>query len=99
MNCDEYLSSEMTFSVFGEELVQEADTVYQHFPTLEGEADLLSRRNFFTIVGVPFSDITADFVFLFCGLDKSVPSEFDITTWVLHLNRVVNKARTRELFP
>jgi hypothetical protein len=31
-------------------------------------------------------------------MDKSVVSEFDITTWVLHLNRVVNKVRARELF-
>ena len=42
---------------------------------------IFQRWNFFPIVGVAFSDINADFVY----------SEFDITTWVLHLNRVLNK--------
>jgi len=90
MNCDVYVSSEMTFvlSVFGEELVQE----------VEMSTSMFQRWNFFPIVGVAFSEINADFVYPFCDLDKSVVSEFDITTWVLHLNRVVNKVRTKELF-
>ena len=73
MNCDVYVSSDMTFvlSVFGEGLVQEVGM----------STNIFQRWNFFPIVGVAFSDINADFVY----------SEFDITTWVLHLNRVLNK--------
>ena len=44
MNCDEYVSPEMTFvlSVFGEGQVQEVGTAHQHFPASEREADPFS---------------------------------------------------------
>jgi hypothetical protein len=37
-----------------------------------------------------------DFDFPFCDLDQSVLSKFDITMWMPHRKRVVNKLRTIE---
>ena len=56
------------------------------------------RGNFFPIVGVPLLNVNSHFFLQRCSLYKSVVSKLEITTWLLHLDGVVNKVRVVELF-
>jgi hypothetical protein len=73
-------------------------TVDQHLPSVEREANSFFRGNFFPIVGVPLLNVNSHLFLQLCSLYKFDDSKLEITTWVLHLDRVVNKVRVGELF-